>query len=617
MTFRRGGLREAPHVPAQRVALTVRRPTGPTPNAAAVGAKRPKGPTNGNRLGRSFASRPRSGAEGAASLDTEVLTQPAEPLIKTKDSHNSTAKRLRILTPRSEWLADVKGCSALYREQSARKLEGRSRAVGLERRREWRELRNAWRDRRTGRTTERGEHVHRSVLVKGDRLRLFNDPRGPAGSEMRSYVDRAWEPATDVLERLGGAPELESHWHTSRARTKREVFERVASCGESEGHRVTLVCRGCKDATTIEVGCGSKWFCPSCRLQQAIKFRKDFERKRVGLLTAATRAGLTRRKQKGSARWGERLLTLTLPHVGTPEERIHTLRATWLRFWRTLLNHVRPTLQSASGISFDVQSHNLPNGRKDSGSVDTMPLLDVMSYLHVFEWTPGKDDGLGHPHLHVWLFSRFLEQALLKRLWEAAHRHVMRQAVPIGPLQQQSLVVDIRKADDSVASELIKYLTKDWEVSDTGAKRAAPDVFARVYATLDGRRLKQSSAGFARWAVEKANVCPCCGFENLRGHWARVEIEHTLDTHAAPLGAVAPPGAYFAGSGEYEPMPLTGAGDIALRATHDAQRDADFLESVERRTVRARMQEIGLTPEPDPQLQPTDEEEQWQTEMTW
>ena len=282
----------------------------------------------------------------------------------------------------------------------------------------------------------------------------------------------------------------------------------------------------------IEVGCGSKWFCPTCRLRQVVKFRKDFERKRLGLVTAATRAGLTRRNQKRSQRWGERLVTFTLPHRGTPEERIIILRATWLRFWRLLRKEIASALQGPSGISLNSLAHNFPGGIPEHAP-EVVPLLDVLSYLHVFEWTPGKDDGLGHPHLHVWMFSRYLDnKEVLHPLWRRAYFEVLRSRTEIGPIEEPPLLVpDVRAAGDDVAHELIKYLTKDWEISDTGAKRAAPEVFARVYATLDGKRLKQSSSGLARWAVEKANVCPCCLFEPERGHWARIDIEHALEHH--------------------------------------------------------------------------------------
>lgn len=605
----------------------------PSAKTPASKSKRPNGPTSG-QWSRQFASgRPRSGGAAAASLDTEVLTQRG----KTEDRHNSTAKRLRILTPRTEWLADMKLVTELPREQSAQKLEARSHAIGLERRREWRELKNVWRDRRTGRTSDRGERVARAELELGDGLRVVTDPRGGEAERGRlgarpfpdlgSVVVRDSRIANDVLERIGGAPELESHWHTSRAKTKRELFDRVAVCGTAEGNTITLVCRSCREAATIEVGCGSKWFCPTCRVQQVIKFRKDFERKRLGLVTAATRAGLTRRKQKRGERWGERLITFTLPHRGTVQERIEVLRATWLRFWRMLRERLLPTLQGPSGITFE----SLANGQiakldKD-GNAKPRPyggelaLHEVLSYLHVFEWTPGKDDMLGHPHLHVWMFSRYIDnKEVLHPLWTRAYREVLRKRCPIGPIQELELLVpDARSADGDVGKELIKYLTKDWEISETGAKRAAPEVFAQVYTLLDGKRLKQSSSGFAMWAVEKANVCPCCNYEPRRGHWARIDIEHTLDKVTERLGRHVPTGHFVDADGRYTPTPLAGAGEYELRAAHDATIDAAWITSHERTIVRARMRGLGIEP-PDTETheqptEPTEDDDPWQTNL--
>lgn len=490
---------------------------------------------------------------------------------------NARAKPLRILTPRAEWLAELKVATSFTRETKARELETRSRAVGLEKRRAWREAKTVHREERTGRTVERGDRVHRTGLEQGDKLRIFNDPftkeeRGRMGPRVdnfgSSYVGREWEGIADLEERLAGAPELASRWHTSRAQGKRELFERVENCGNGDGHRITLVCRGCKGPLEIEVGCNSHWFCAECRTRTAQRFRVDFERKRLGLIAAATKAGLTRRRQKKSDRWGERLATFTIPAVGSAKERVRTLRKTWTRFWRTLREELRPALQKRSGVTLE----QLPLGMTESAlarrelqaaksleryskqrltsrkigplewkkRIEFFPqheglgwqmgvelsLWDMLSYLHVFEWTPGKHDGLGHPHMHVWMFSRFLEQELLELLWRKAYAHVTEQEWTDVP----RLVVDVRKAGGDVAHELVKYLTKDWEVEAGTAHRVRPEVFAQVYDELDGKRMRQSSAGFAMWGVAKVCACPACGFEAERTHWARVEIVHALES---------------------------------------------------------------------------------------
>jgi len=385
-------------------------------------------------------------------------------------------------------------------------------------------------------------------------------------------------------------------WHSSRAANKRALFERVADCGKVDATRITLVCRGCKDSISIEVGCGSSWFCPECRRRSVMKFRKNFERSRLGIVTIAARAGLMKRKQAKGDRWGERLLTVTLPHRGTPAQRIETLQATWARFWRTLRDRLRPELDGPSGIRIDDVPRGFPKSFEKRADPNELQFFDLLSYLHVFEWTPG-DDGKGHPHMHVWLFSRFLEQKMVKRLWEAAYQHVLRAQREAGgwsgPIQETDLIVDIRAAGGDVANELVKYLTKDWEINESGARRATPEVFAEVYATLDGKRRRQSSAAFSMWAVAKHNVCPCCGFERERGHWARVDIEHALEESKVkealgiphPIGMIWDPE-----KGSYTLAPLVGAADYKLRAEHDAKKDLEWLESFERRIVRATMQ---------------------------
>jgi len=384
-------------------------------------------------------------------------------------------------------------------------------------------------------------------------------------------------------------------WHSSRAANKRALFERVADCGKVDATRITLVCRGCKDKVSIEVGCGSTWFCPDCRMRSVLKFRKNFERARLGIVTIAARAGLMKRNQKKGDRWGERLLTVTLPHRGTPAQRIETLQATWARFWRTLRDRLRPQLSGPSGITIEDVPRGFPKSFEGRANPNELELFDLLSYLHVFEWTPG-DDGKGHPHMHVWLFSRFLDQAMIKRLWEAAYLHVLRAQRRdggwSGPIQETDLIVDIRAAGGDVANELVKYLTKDWELNESGARRATPEVFAEVYAALDGKRRRQSSAAFSMWAVAKFDACPCCGFSRERGHWARVDIEHALEESKVkePLGIPHPVGMIWdPEKGRYTLTPLVGAADYELRAKFDAAKDLEWLESFERRIVLAEM----------------------------
>ncbi|HEY0465615.1 MAG TPA: hypothetical protein VGC79_15485 [Polyangiaceae bacterium] len=314
----------------------------------------------------------------------------------------------------------------------------------------------------------------------------------------------------------------DSGWHSSRARGARNLFLRVGSCGGPEGYRVKLTCKGCSEKSSVVVGCDSHWFCPACRTRRAQVYRVELQAKLGGLVALASRAGLMSRKRRHQAggRFGARFLTLTLPHVGSTRQRIETLRRCWPRFWRLLADELRPRLArvKSSGVWIDDKKR----GEEWQGEQREANLWELVHYLWALEWTPGSD-GLGHPHLHVWLFSPFVDREQIEALWMKAYNDVTGQAV-------STLIVDVRKASDDAAgaaAELCKYLVKDWEV-DAGAMRPARvEVFAQAFAELDGKRLRQTSAGFSCFSLAVVKACPCCQHTSDGGHWARVELDHT------------------------------------------------------------------------------------------
>ncbi|HEX2873168.1 MAG TPA: protein rep [Polyangiaceae bacterium] len=125
-----------------------------------------------------------------------------------------------------------------------------------------------------------------------------------------------------------------------------------------------------------------------------------------------------------------------------------------------------------------------------------------VEWLRVFEWTCGKD-GMGHPHFHVWMFSQYLEHALVQDLWRRA---LARAGCVIDePIVHIEVVTD----GQSAARELIKYMLKD--ITANGDK-IPPDVFARVYEALAERRMRQASKGFMGLA-KRAKPCCECGAE--------------------------------------------------------------------------------------------------------
>lgn len=555
-------------------------------------------------------------------------------------------KRLRLTTDRTAWRAHVRDASALYREQAAQKLEARGKAIANDRRRVWagREpeladvvhgppLMNA-REERTGRVFTTGDSVRFDELDAGTR-RVVWDPR----RQMHAFVAPVHVP--EHTEQRGGTLPDQANWHFSRARSKREIFERVEDCGKTEKHKIAVVCRDCKYSQAIEVGCGSQWFCPQCRARAMSRIKKTFLSNRLGITTIARRVGLMRETdEEALARgrawgrapkrqrtpeggwWGERFLTLTLPHRGDPVERIEVLNQTWTRCWRTMRDELRPKLQGRSGV----RGEHIPRGvsarkadamhpaqrhfraslthkksktlarhdTRETGDYE-LALFDLLSYFRVIEWTPG-DDGKGHPHVHAWLFSQFLDQAWIERHWSAAWSHVQRERLhggdhpKAGPIEEAKTIVHIEAAREGIERELVKYLTKDWEIDGSGgARRVAPEVFAQVYAYLDGKRRRQSSAGFSMWGVEPLKQCPCCAFEVERGSWCRVDITHALDAQQEWIGTYHKHGHYIDDEGKLQPMHVVNAGDAERQAAFDLERDASWQDDSRRFALAATM----------------------------
>lgn len=87
-------------------------------------------------------------------------------------------------------------------------------------------------------------------------------------------------------------------------------------------------------------------------------------------------------------RWSEKFLTLTAP---PKDESIRGRIALVLNAWARFLKRLNTELR-----------------RLRAGG--------TTEWLRVLEWTSG-DDGKGHPHIHVWLFSPFLSVELLRDFW--------------------------------------------------------------------------------------------------------------------------------------------------------------------------------------------------------
>jgi hypothetical protein len=452
---------------------------------------------------------------------------------------------------RQAWLSDVEQLTRHVRERRAERLEQRGRELAAQRRREW--IHGA----------EPSEELTRALRVELERLAKSGDEPEALGWEVHG------EPSRGVPRNARGKPTSEpgpiSEWHEVRAKGKRELFTRVESCAD-ELRAVRLTCRGCAESMAIPIGCSVGLFCPRCRNVAAQRFRVDFSRKRIGLTTAARRVGLMdryRRRSQGG-RWGERLLTLTIPHEGGVRDRFQVLSRAWGVFWRALGEALRPRLAKArSGIfrtdpetgevRYRVKTgRGAQRAREHAGmSDDELSEWDLLSYLWVREWTPGGD-GLGHPHLHVWFFSPYLDQAELQRRWAEALASVLYRRTeqrdgrtwvvsdaehdapaPFAPVVDVRAAWELERSGSDVTHELVKYLTKEWEVDGDKIARARPEVFAQVFAECDGSRQRQSSAGLAAWAVARHCCCPVCNHTAELGHWARIAVEYVAERDAA------------------------------------------------------------------------------------
>lgn len=283
----------------------------------------------------------------------------------------------------------------------------------------------------------------------------------------RRIAKRREQGFSDIYAKADGA------WYTARERGQRERPARVAACGSEV---MQISCVGCGTVHELRSGCRIGLLCYPCRSANAASKRRVFRRARAVALGAALHRGLFNERRRGGA-WGERFLTLTAPHFPhhSVTERIEIVLRAWARFLRQLN--------------------------------DFWKLRDVKSaeWFRVFEWTPGKTDNLGHPHLHIWILSPFLPRDEVERWWREA---LAEQTHLLGV---ERVVVDIRAVRaDGAEHELIKYLTKDITAS---GEKIAPELYAEVYIALDGHRNTQASRGFIGKGKTDKHACECgCAF---------------------------------------------------------------------------------------------------------
>jgi len=274
--------------------------------------------------------------------------------------------------------------------------------------------------------------------------------------------------------RLAGANERQVHedtgWYRSRAKGQREKIDRVQSCGAEQ---LRITCQSCGRFHERPGKCGNSLLCVRCRGATASAKRRAFLLARVAVLREAEERGLLE-PRRARGRFSEKFLSLTALHLPTDTiaSRIRRIRRAWPLFRGELKRYLNA---------------------KDARTFE---------WFRVLEWTSGSD-GLGHPHLHLWLFSCFLDREHVKGLWRTA---LIRAGCPAEHCRE--VIIDLREFREarSGAQELIKYLTKD---IDANGDKVPPDVYAEVYKALDGSRMTQASSGFMALAKRGAQQCEC------------------------------------------------------------------------------------------------------------
>lgn len=578
--------------------------------------------------------KPSRESASVSSLDTEGLT-PVRP----EESHNSAAAHradlMRGLAAGfPEWLAALEELTALPRERRARELERRAAEVAAERYEEWKTSglvarnsrgravgspafsRTAVGDESGRETTFDARHIGQWWLsrAEGERARF---ERVANCLEETSYVQLTCRHCGEKTQIETGCG---SSWFCHRCRKKNADKFRMKFVRRASG-----LINAARRAGLMDPYFGNHLL--------TRKRREWLER----VLPPNPKTG---KPIKAPLRFAQRFVTVTAPHFGTVEERIQIMKLAMPRFCdrlRAEFLQLYPELAEYSGITHEPRTRIEPVLRREwdeeTGSMrrvvvreeiaqpepknfsPAQALIDCVEYSQQFEWTPG-DDGQGHPHWHTWLFSPYLPHAMAERVWRQAWTQTVGDVLGYCPLELADywrgtarLVVDVQgvyRRDDkgaysrdekgnlldagddamSAAHELVKYMLKDFELYEDKAQRAAPDVFARVYVKASGKRMRQSSAGFGRWALKQAKICPTCWHESDVGHWARIEVKHTIQDEALSFsGGIVPP----LPTGPPRGPPTR---EQELREAYDARKEAEFGRSFDHRILRKRMADI-------------------------
>lgn len=298
-----------------------------------------------------------------------------------------------------------------------------------------------------------------------------------------------WRQAVRMQARGVGAGGVVGPWHRTRARAQARRFERLRECGTETG--LHWVDGDTGKSFPHVTRCGLWRLCSKCRQRRQSRLTESVRAQRL-LALYAYRRERHQRYRGSEGRWGERLVTLTVPHSGDVARDVETI----VRAWRAIEAPWRRHL-------------------KERGCVEKQ------AYLRAIETTAGRHRE-GHAHLHIWLVGPYIDHAMLRAWWGAALEREG-YVVPRRPLEQvlgrsgdrarvgQWLaryastgvpwpVVDVRRGSDR-AAYVVKSAMATYVVKGTRVERQDPELAARTYAALEGRRVVQWASG---WAPQRA-----------------------------------------------------------------------------------------------------------------
>lgn len=381
------------------------------------------------------------------------------------------------------------------------------------------------------------------TLFPGERRALvspIDTKKHGAGEVIRELYD-----TSTVSETMTDAISV-AKWHHGRDNGQKYRFRNLSHCGS----RVMIAqCRACdSERKAVPEGCGIARLCAKCSLQHAKRRRARFGRARKRASHLLQMIGYTRKKRTRQTTpggvWADKMITLTVPHFllchvdeeaplrsfgkGAPIDatmaRIYAVRAAWPLFARGLRRWFKLGGTLEKPRKHDVRRREIAMPLKD-GTTAPPPMH------RAFEWTPGND-GLGHPHFHLWTISPFIPRTTIEEIWRDA-------LIAVGvPLEADAYVrVKIqafRDFDGAAVGELVKAGNRkaiEWsrlykhgprsafEYADgwTIAKaleEAPPSVVASLYMALEGARLTQASRGF--FEADEPAACETC---KAQGCW--------------------------------------------------------------------------------------------------